>query len=139
MTHPRPPASLSRQPLKLVQLGDRVQRRKLVNVQGADKLNDRVRVRLHGETPLRVGMTTEVNIIIARHEAALLLPAAALVDGRVWVVRGKQIAGLPVQTGIRSEKGVEIRSGIDERDLVVAQPTDTLRAARRVRAKPAGR
>ena len=99
----------------------------------------RVRVRLHGETALRVGMTTEVNIIIARHEAALLLPAAALVDGRVWVVRGKQIAGLPVQTGIRSEKGVEIRSGIDERDLVVAQPTDTLRAARRVRAKPAGR
>jgi RND family efflux transporter MFP subunit len=96
----------------------------------------RVRIRLQGETPLHIGMTTEANIIIAHHEAALLLPASALADGHVWVVRDGQLARLPVQLGIRSEKGVEILSGVDVEDAVVAQPSAALRAGQRVQTSP---
>lgn len=95
----------------------------------------RVRIRLQGQTPLRIGMTTEANIIVARREAALLLPASTVVDGHVWVVRGEGLAELPVTAGIRGAAGVEIRSGIDVQDLVVVQPTESLRTTRRVRAK----
>lgn len=99
----------------------------------------RVRIRLQGETPLRVGMTAEANVIVARREAVLLLPLSALVKERVWVVRGGRLVELPVQVGIRDERGVEILSGIDAQDAVIAQPLDSFRGGERVQANPPGR
>ena len=46
----------------------------------------RVRLGLPDNLPLRIGMTTEANIVVAERNNALLLPAAVVKDGAVWKV-----------------------------------------------------
>jgi RND family efflux transporter MFP subunit len=95
----------------------------------------RVRIRLLAATPLRVGMTTDANIIVQRHDRALLLPPSALVEGRVWVVRQGRLQRLDVRTGISGDKGVEIVAGLGEHDDVVALPLDSFRAGQAVQPR----
>jgi len=98
----------------------------------------RVRIRLPGDTPLRVGMTADANIIIDRHTDALLVPATALVDGNVWIVRDGRLARVAVRTGVRGENGVEVLDGISAQDAVVSVPAAGLREGQRARvATPA--
>ena len=92
----------------------------------------RVRIGIAADTPLRVGMTTDANIIIGRHENVLLVPATAVVDGSVWVVRNERLEKLAVRTGVRGESGVEILEGLGEQDAVVSLPAAELRAGQRV-------
>jgi len=96
----------------------------------------RVRIRFEADAPLRVGMTTESNIIVAHRDDALLLPPSALVEGRVWVVRAGRLQRVAVRAGISGDHGVEILSGLDAGAEVVAQPTDALREGQAVRARP---
>jgi RND family efflux transporter MFP subunit len=96
----------------------------------------RVRIALAAGTPLRVGMTTDANIILSRHADALLIPATALVDGSVWLVRNGQLAKVAVRTGVRGEGGVEILAGLTEQDAVIGVPAADLRAGQRVRLAP---
>ena len=96
----------------------------------------RVRIGLAADTPLRVGMTTDANIIIGRRENVLLVPATALADERVWVVRNGRLEPVRVRTGVRGADGVEILDGLDERDALVAAPSADLRAGQRVTVAP---
>jgi RND family efflux transporter MFP subunit len=99
----------------------------------------RVRIRLRGDTPLRVGMTVDSNIIVQRHEGALLVPPSALVDGHVWVVRAQRLARLDVRTGIRSEQGVEVLAGLTDQDDIVALPLESFTAGQHVRVTASDR
>lgn len=93
----------------------------------------RVRISIDGSTPLQIGMTAEVNIIVRRHADALLLPDSALVGDRVWVVREGRLQSRRVEIGIRAERQVEITAGLSADDAVVAQPVEGLRANAKVR------
>ena len=98
----------------------------------------RVRISLPGDTPLRVGMTADANIIVDRHTDALLVRATALVDGSVWIVRDGRLARVAVRTGVRGENGVEVLGGISGQDAVVSVPAAGLREGQRARvATPA--
>lgn len=57
------------------------------------------------------GMTADVGIVINRKENALLIPAAALVDGKVTYDRNGRRAETPVTTGIVDSGMVEIVGG----------------------------
>ncbi len=94
----------------------------------------RVRIGLKGDTPLRIGMTAEVNIVEDQRENALLVPATAVVDGQVWVVRDGRLRRQPVETGIKGELKTEIRSGLTETDRIVVRPSAGLKEGRRARA-----
>lgn len=96
----------------------------------------RVRVTLPDDTPLLVGMTAEVNILTARKDDALLVPATALVDSKVFVVENGIAALRPITTGIRGRTRVEVVSGLSPDDRVVATPPAGLAPGERVRAKP---
>lgn len=82
----------------------------------------RVRISLPEETPLKVGMTADTNIVVKRRENALLIPATALANGHVWRVRDDRLIRQPVEVGIGGEQEVEIRSGLDENDWVAVLP-----------------
>ena len=97
----------------------------------------RVRIDLKGDTPLRIGMTAEVNIVEEQRENALLAPATAVVDGHVWVVRDGRLRRQPVETGIKGELKTEIRSGLTETDRIVVRPPAGLEEGRRARATAA--
>lgn len=93
----------------------------------------RVRIDFTGDSPLRIGMTAEVNIIVEQREDALLIPATAVVDGQVWMVRQGRLQRQPVETGIVGEVKTEVISGLAETDTLVARPTDQLLEGWRVK------
>ncbi|HVO00210.1 MAG TPA: efflux RND transporter periplasmic adaptor subunit [Steroidobacteraceae bacterium] len=97
----------------------------------------RVRVSIPPGAPLRVGMTTDTNIVIDQHADALLLPASAVSDAGVWVVRAGRASHVAVKAGIAGEREVEILGGVTEADAVVAAPPAELRDGRRVRVRTA--
>lgn len=95
----------------------------------------RVRVALPDDTPLLVGMTTEVNIITAEKAEALLIPATALVDGKVFVVVDGKAALRAVTIGIRGRNRVELVEGLAPGESLVATPPAGLQPGQRVRVK----
>jgi RND family efflux transporter MFP subunit len=95
----------------------------------------RVRVLLPDDTPLLIGMTTEINIIIDEHADALLIPATALVDGKVLSVDDGIVHARPVAIGIRGRTMVEIKDGLAPDQPIVAAPPPGLKPGDRVRAK----
>lgn len=93
----------------------------------------RVRVGLAEATPLQIGMTTEVNIIVRKTEDAVLLPPSAINANQVWCVRDGRLEPRTVTTGASGDKQVEIVSGIAPDDTVVLHADASLRAGARVR------
>ena len=94
----------------------------------------RVRIEPDGDSPLRIGMTAEVNIVVTEHDNALLVPATAVIDGHVWIVRDGKLHHQPVQVGIVGEKRTEILSGLVESGAVVVRPAADLKEGRPARA-----
>ena len=99
--------------------------------------NYRVRVTLGKETPLKIGMTTEVNIVISKAENALLVPFDAIRGGAVWVVNGGHAQRTPVKTGIVGDTMVQIVSGLKPMDRIIVNPPKGLADGDRVRAQDA--
>ena len=94
----------------------------------------RVRIGLSKDTPLKIGMTAESNIVLHESKNALLVPSGALTDGKLWTVEGGRLVQKPVTVGARGAKDIEILDGIDDSATVVALPTRDLKQGQSVRA-----
>jgi membrane fusion protein (multidrug efflux system) len=94
----------------------------------------RVRIALPPETPLMIGMTTEINIVVRTVEGALLVPADAVVDGRVFTVSGGRVRARMVETGVVTPAMVQIVSGLQGDERIVVAPPAGLHDGDRVRA-----
>ncbi|MBN8530886.1 MAG: efflux RND transporter periplasmic adaptor subunit [Alphaproteobacteria bacterium] len=92
----------------------------------------RVRIGFEEENPLLIGMTAEVNIIIRETKEALLVPASALTDGALWVVKDGVLDERKITAGAKTPERVEIVSGVTTEDLVVIKP-ENMEAGRRAR------
>ena len=100
----------------------------------------RVRFDLPDDTPVRIGMTVDVNVVVRVAEGALLLPAAAIDDDAVTVVTGEgpteeRAERREVSVGIRAVSDVEILSGLSESDRVISPYPETIEDGDRVWAK----
>jgi RND family efflux transporter MFP subunit len=84
----------------------------------------RVYQRLPPDTPLRIGMTVEVNIIYREKTAAVVVPAEAVVNNAVQVVRDGKVERVPVSVGIRGSRNVEIVGNVSK-DTIVLSPGRT--------------
>ncbi|MBM3540458.1 MAG: efflux RND transporter periplasmic adaptor subunit [Alphaproteobacteria bacterium] len=93
----------------------------------------RVRIALPDDTPLLVGMTTEVNIVVIEHKDALLVPATAVRAGQVWVVEAGRAQPKAVRVGIVGDRMTEIVDGLADGARVVAAPPANLKSGARVR------
>ena len=96
----------------------------------------RVRMGLSEATPLLIGMTAETNIVIRKDDNALLLPPGAVQSGHVWRIVDGKLESTSVKVGANGADAVEIVSGLEAGDSVIAQPDASLRAGQRVRAVP---
>jgi RND family efflux transporter MFP subunit len=81
----------------------------------------RVYLRLPPDTPLRIGMTVEVNIVYREKTAAVVVPAEAVAGNAVQVVSSGKIQRVPVTVGIRGSRNVEIIGDVS-RDTTVLSP-----------------
>lgn len=98
----------------------------------------RVRIALPADTPLRVGMTADCNIILAERADALLVPATAIAGDKLWVIRDGRLAQQPVTLGAGSDGLVEIRAGLAADDPVVSSLRAGLRPGRRASVQSGG-
>lgn len=80
----------------------------------------RVRFRLPDDTPLRIGMSTDVNIVIRVAKNALLIPSAAIEGNNVFVVEDGKAVRREIRTGIRGTNGFEVLSGLDAKARVIS-------------------
>jgi HlyD family secretion protein len=109
---------------------------------GVDLQRASVEVKLRVAEPpayLRQDMTVSVDIEVAKHPAALVIPAGHLQDATkgqpsvLKVVSGRARRQI-VKIGLVSGGNAEILDGLQEGDLVVA-PTATIREGSRIRAR----
>lgn len=79
----------------------------------------RVYLALPDDTPLLIGMTVELNVIVRVARAALLLPVAAVQGDAVFVVDGDRAHRRELKIGIRGTGDVEVLSGLPEGARVI--------------------
>ena len=96
----------------------------------------RVRLALPDDTPLLIGMTVEANIVLRRTDDAVLVPPAALRDGRVFVVQQETVQSRAVETGVQGARAVEILRGLARGEMVVLDPPARLASGQAVRLRP---
>lgn len=96
----------------------------------------RVRLALPDDTPLMIGMTVEANIVLRETDDAVLVPPAALRDGRVFVVRQETVEARPVELGVQGARAVEVLRGLARGEAVVIDPPAGLTTGQAVRLRP---
>lgn len=103
--------------------------------------NYRVYLSLPDDTPLRIGMTPEINIVTREKPDALLVPVAALDGDKVQIVTDdNKIALVTVQTGITGTRAVEVLEGVTTGTRLVFPYQEDLVDGQKVQpvAEPAG-
>lgn len=93
----------------------------------------RIYLALPADTPLRIGMSVEANIVARQKADALVVPAEALSGGAVFVVEGDIARRRAVTLGIRGTRAIEITQGLSESDRVIAPVPHGLKDGARVR------
>jgi len=91
----------------------------------------RVRLRLPDDTPLRIGMSVDVNIVVRVSESTLLVPGLAVEGAAVFVVEHGTARRRSVEVGIRGTRATEVLSGLGEGERVITPfPADLADGAR---------
>lgn len=93
----------------------------------------RVRIVAEDRTALPLGLTLEVNIVTRQAARALLVPATAIENGQVWIVREGRAHRHPVRTGIAGSRDIQILSGLSQGEKVIRAPGAKLAEDMRVR------
>lgn len=95
----------------------------------------RVRIALDEQAALPIGLSLEVNIVTQQVRDALLIPATALENGRLWVVEEGRAQPRTVRTGIIGTEQAQILSGLEENRSLIVDPPQGLEPGTRVRAR----
>jgi membrane fusion protein (multidrug efflux system) len=93
----------------------------------------RIYLSLPDDTPLRIGMSIEANIVVRETSDALVIPPEALAGDSVFVVEGDRVVKRTVVIGLRGARAIEVREGLAEGERVVAPASDGLKPGQRVR------
>src|SRR5262249_20518586 len=95
----------------------------------------RVYLLLPNDTPLRIGMSVEVNIIFREKPSAIVVPAEAVAGDLVQVVRNGAIARVPIRVGVRGSRNVEIVGNISDGMAVLSPARMDLADGTKVRVE----
>ncbi len=93
----------------------------------------RVHLNLPDDTPLKVGMSVEANIVVAEVQDALVVPAEAIASGHIFKLTGGRVTRVPVEVGIRGTDRVEVKGALAAGDLIVSPPVADLEDGDNVR------
>lgn len=80
----------------------------------------RVHLLLPEDTPLKVGMSVEANIVVAEASEALIVPAEAVSNGHVFKVQDGRAVRVPVEIAIRGTDRWAVKGAIAAGDLLIS-------------------
>lgn len=87
----------------------------------------RVRLGLPEDTPLFIGMSVDVNIVIENREDRVLIPSTALSENdTVFIVDNGTAREVEVELGLRGVVSIEVISGLEDDAMVIAPVPDDL-------------
>ncbi|WP_244510454.1 efflux RND transporter periplasmic adaptor subunit [Microvirga guangxiensis] len=95
----------------------------------------RVHLALPDDTPLRIGMTVEVNVIVQVSADALLVPTNGLRGGSLFVAENGTARRRDVKVGIRGASNTQILSGLNEKEHVIVPFPEDLADGARIKEK----
>jgi RND family efflux transporter MFP subunit len=95
----------------------------------------RIRIALPDDTPLKVGMSVEANVVTREKPNALLIPSDAVQGTTVFAVDGDRVQRRNVEIGIRGTRAVETLSGLKEDERVASPAATDLADGKRVRVR----
>ncbi|MDF2688704.1 MAG: transporter [Microvirga sp.] len=95
----------------------------------------RIHLVLPVDTPLRIGMTVEVNVIARVASEALLVPSNAVRGSSLFVAEGGVARRRDVKVGIRGTGNTQILEGLSETSRVIAPFPDDLADGTKVSEK----
>jgi RND family efflux transporter MFP subunit len=93
----------------------------------------RIYLLLPNDTPLRIGMSVEANIIVREKPSAIVVPAEAVAGDMVQIVSDGRIARIPVKVGIRGSRNVEVIGDVAKGTAVLSPARTDLAEGTRVR------
>jgi len=93
----------------------------------------RVYLRLPQDTPLRIGMSVEVNIIFREKPSAIVVPAEAIAGDWVQMVDDGQARRVPITVGIRGNRNTEIIGDISKGTTILSPARRDLADGARIR------
>jgi RND family efflux transporter MFP subunit len=93
----------------------------------------RVYLRLPQDTPLRIGMSVETNIIFREKPAAIVVPAEAVAGDAVQMVDDGRIKRVAVTVGIRGSRNTEIIGDVSKGTTVLSPARRDLADGARIR------
>jgi RND family efflux transporter MFP subunit len=96
----------------------------------------RVYLLLPNDTPLRIGMSVEANIIFREKASAIVVPAEAVSGNAVQIVNNGMIERVPIRVGIRGSRNVEITGDITRGMAVLSPARPDLADGTRARTEP---
>jgi RND family efflux transporter MFP subunit len=96
----------------------------------------RVYLLLPNDTPLRIGMSVEANIIFREKSSAIVVPAEAVSGDAVQIVNNGKLERVPVRVGIRGSRNVEVIGDVSRGMAVLSPARSDLAEGTRVRAEP---
>jgi RND family efflux transporter MFP subunit len=98
----------------------------------------RYRVLLTVDIPLERllhGMTGDGSVEIERVENQLIVPRAAVIGGEVFVVRLGRVRQQKIEVGFGGIHVVQVKSGVEEGDVIIVDGLDTVKDGDRVKAR----
>ncbi len=96
----------------------------------------RVYLSLPDDTPLKIGMSVEANIIVREVADGLLVPAEAVAGTSLLVAADGRVARRTVEVGIRGTRMIEIRKGLAPGEPIITPFRADLRDGTRIHATP---
>ena len=93
----------------------------------------RVYLLLPNDSPLRIGMSVEANIITREKPSAIVVPAEAVSGDAVQIVDDGKVHRVPVRVGIRGSRNVEIIGHVSQGTPVLSPGRPDLADGARVR------
>jgi RND family efflux transporter MFP subunit len=94
----------------------------------------RVYLLLPADTPLRIGMTVEINIVFREKAQATLVQNEAVVNNTIEIVEDSRIRRVPVSLGVQGSRAVEVIGDVAPGALVVTPARMDLKDGSRVRS-----
>lgn len=93
----------------------------------------RIRIDLPDDTPLRIGMSVEANIVTREKPNAVLIPADAVQGSYVYVLDGGVARRREIKVGIRGTRAIEVLEGLAQNERVISPIGATVADGRHVR------
>jgi hypothetical protein len=90
---------------------------------------------LPNNTPLRIGMSVEANIIFREKPRAIVVPAEAVAGDFVQIVNNGSIERVPVKVGVRGSRNVEVIGDVSQGMAVLSPARPDLADGARVKTE----